>query len=131
MTAPRRPHQATSQNQEPRCLDTCRRLPAGPMIAPVGTQAIEMLAEFRPAVVSSHFGLPSNEVPARVRAFGSKIISSATTVEEARWLEAHGVDANIAQGLEAGGHRGTFLSEDPATQVGTFALLPQVIGQGR
>jgi nitronate monooxygenase len=102
-------------------------VPAGPLIAPVSAEAIEMLADFRPAVVSFHFGLPSDDLLARARAFGSRIISSATTVEEARWLEAHGVDAIIAQGLEAGGHRGTFLSEDPATQVGTFALLPQVV----
>jgi nitronate monooxygenase len=72
-------------------------------------------------------GLPSAELLARVRACGSKIFSSATTVEEARWLEAHGVDAVIAQGLEAGGHRGIFLSEDLTTQVGTFALLPQIV----
>jgi nitronate monooxygenase len=48
-------------------------------------------------------------------------------VDEARWLEAHGVDAIIAQGFEAGGHRGIFLSDDLSTQVGTFALLPQVV----
>ncbi|HEV2009150.1 MAG TPA: nitronate monooxygenase family protein, partial [Burkholderiales bacterium] len=59
--------------------------------------------------------------------WGSKILSSATTVDEARWLEAHGVDAIIAQGLEAGGHRGIFLSQDLTTQVGTFALLPQIV----
>ena len=62
-----------------------------------------------------------------MRAWGSKILSSATTIEEARWLEAHGVDAIIAQGLEAGGHRGMFLSDDLTTQVGTFALLPQIV----
>jgi len=62
-----------------------------------------------------------------VRAWGSKILSSATTVEEARWLEAQGADAVIAQGLEAGGHRGIFLSEDLSTQVGTFALVPQIV----
>jgi nitronate monooxygenase len=77
--------------------------------------------------VSFHFGLPSAELLARVRAWGSKILSSATTIEEARWLEAHGVDAIIAQGLEAGGHRGIFLSDDLSTQVGTFALVPQIV----
>lgn len=55
------------------------------------------------------------------------ILSSATTVDEARWLEARGVDAIIAHGLEAGGHRGIFLSDDLTTQMGTFALLPQII----
>ena len=62
-----------------------------------------------------------------MRAGGSKIFSSATTVDEARWLEAHGVDAIIAQGFEAGGHRGMFLSDDLSTQIGTFALLPQIV----
>ena len=86
-----------------------------------------MLDEFKPPVVSFHFGLPSAELVARVRALRAKILCSATTVEEARWLEAQGVDAIIAQGLEAGGHRGIFLSEDLSTQVGTFALLPQIV----
>ena len=71
-----------------------------------------MLEEFRPAVVSFHFGLPARDLLARVARWGAKILSSATTVDEARWLEAHGVDAVIAQGLEAGGHRGIFLSDD-------------------
>jgi nitronate monooxygenase len=77
--------------------------------------------------VSFHFGLPSPELLGRVRGWGAKVLSSATTVEEARWLEARGVDAVIAQGFEAGGHRGTFLSEDLDTQVGTLALVPQVV----
>ena len=64
---------------------------------------------------------------ARVRSWGAKILSSATTVDEARWLEAHGVDAVIAQGLEAGGHRGLFLTNDLNTQIGTFALVPQIV----
>jgi nitronate monooxygenase len=78
-------------------------------------------------VVSFHLGLPSRPLVARVKAWGAKVLASATTVDEARWLESHGVDAVIAQGLEAGGHRGIFLSDDLTTQVGTFALLPQVI----
>jgi nitronate monooxygenase len=99
---------------------------AGPGRASFGSEAADVLEEFKPAVVSFHFGLPSAGLMARVKAWGSKIFSSATTVEEARWLEAHGVDAVIAQGLEAGGHRGIFLSEDLTTQVGAFALLPQI-----
>jgi len=102
-------------------------IPIGPGRVPFNSEAAEVLSEFKPAVVSFHFGLPSAELLARVRAWGSKILSSATTLEEARWLEAHGVDAIIAQGLEAGGHRGMFLSEDLSTQVGTFALVPQVV----
>jgi nitronate monooxygenase len=102
-------------------------IPVGPGRAPFSAEAAEVLSEFKPAVVSFHFGLPSAELLARVKAWGAKILSSATTVEEARWLEARGVDAIIAQGLEAGGHRGMFLSEDLSTQVGTFALLPQIV----
>ena len=102
------------------------QIPAGPGRAPFDMAAADLLAEFRPKVVSFHFGLPAPELLARVRALGAKIVSSATTVAEARWLEAQGVDAIIAQGLEAGGHRGHFLSDDLTTQAGTFALLPQV-----
>lgn len=101
-------------------------IPAGPGRAPFSAEAADALEEFKPRVVSFHFGLPSAELLARVRSWGSKILSSATTVDEARWLEARGVDAIIAQGVEAGGHRGLFLSEDLSTQVGTFALVPQV-----
>ena len=102
-------------------------IPAGPGRAPFSPEAADVLDEFKPSVVSFHFGLPSPQLLARVRTWGSKILSSATTVEEARWLEAQGVDAIIAQGLEAGGHRGIFLSEDLSTQVGTFALVPQMV----
>lgn len=102
-------------------------VPVGPERAPFSHEAADMLRAIRPAVVSFHFGLPSAELLARVRTWGSKIFSSATTVEEARWLESRGVDAIIAQGLEAGGHRGMFLSEDLTTQVGTFALVPQIV----
>ncbi|MCX7894009.1 MAG: nitronate monooxygenase [Burkholderiales bacterium] len=101
-------------------------VPAGPGRVPFTAEAADVLAEFRPPVVSFHFGLPAPELLARVKRWGAKVLSSATTVEEALWLESHGVDAVIAQGLEAGGHRGTFLSEDLTTQAGTFALLPQV-----
>jgi nitronate monooxygenase len=102
-------------------------IPTGPGRAPFSCEAADVLEEFKPAVVSFHFGLPSADLLARVRTWGSKILSSATTLEEARWLEAHRVDAIIAQGLEAGGHRGMFLSEDLSTQVGIFALLPQIV----
>ncbi|MBV9788861.1 MAG: nitronate monooxygenase, partial [Chloroflexi bacterium] len=100
---------------------------AGPGRAPFTLEAAEILSEFRPAVVSFHFGLPSAELLDRVRRWGAKILSSATTVAEALWLEARGVDAIIAQGLEAGGHRGTFLSDDLTTQMGTLALVPQLV----
>jgi nitronate monooxygenase len=102
-------------------------IPAAAARGSFTVEAADILSEFKPAVVSFHFGLPSPELLARVRSWGAKILSSATTVEEARWLEAHGADAIIAQGLEAGGHRGMFLSDDLTTQVGTTALLPQVV----
>jgi len=101
-------------------------VPSGPGRLPFNAEAAELLAEFRPRVVSFHFGLPAPELLARVRSWGAKVLSSATTVEEARWLEAHGVDAVIAQGAEAGGHRGMFLSQDIHTQIGTLALVRQV-----
>jgi len=94
---------------------------------PFNAAAADILSEFEPAVVSFHFGLPAPELVARVRSWGAKVLASATTVEEALWLQARGVDAIIAQGLEAGGHRGIFLSDDLTTQVGTFALLPQIV----
>ena len=100
---------------------------AGPGRSPFNAEMADVLEEFKPAVVSFHFGLPSRDLLARVRAMGAKILSSATTVDEARWLEAHGVDAVIAQGLEAGGHRGIFLSDDLSTQMGTLALVPQIV----
>jgi nitronate monooxygenase len=100
---------------------------SGPARAPFSEQAADVLAEFRPAVVSFHFGLPSDALLARVRSWGAKILSSATTVAEARWLEARGVDAVIAQGAEAGGHRGTFLPDVGGEQIGTLALLPQIV----
>jgi nitronate monooxygenase len=86
-----------------------------------------LVEEFQPEVVSFHFGLPAPELLARVKASGAKVISSATTVAEARWLEARGVDAVIAQGFEAGGHRGVFLHDEVYSQLGTFALVPQVV----
>jgi len=86
-----------------------------------------VVEEVRPEVVSFHFGLPAPALLQRVRATGARIISSATTVAEARWLEERGVDAIIAMGLEAGGHRGNFLSDDMGGQVGTFALVPQIV----
>lgn len=87
----------------------------------------EVVEEFKPEVVSFHFGLPERSLLDRVKAAGCVVLSSATTVEEARWLEDRGCDAIVAQGYEAGGHRGMFLTGDVSTQVGTFALVPQVV----
>jgi nitronate monooxygenase len=100
---------------------------AGPGRTPFSAAAADLLEEFKPAVVSFHFGLPTPELMSRVRNWGAKILASATTIDEAVWLQAHGVDAIIAQGVEAGGHRGHFLSDDLSTHMGTFALLPQIV----
>jgi len=100
---------------------------AAPARAPFNAEHAALVEELRPPVVSFHFGLPSQELVARVRACGAMILCSATTIEEAVWLEACGVDAIIAQGAEAGGHRGMFLSSDLTTQIGTFALVPQIV----
>jgi nitronate monooxygenase len=95
--------------------------------APFDEAMCEIVEDLKPEVVSFHFGLPRPALVARVKAAGSLVISSATTAQEARWLEERGCDAIIAQGYEAGGHRGMFLTRDIATQAGTFALLPQVV----
>ncbi len=102
-------------------------IPAGPGRAPFSHAAADVVEAFKPAVVSFHFGLPGEDLLARVRSWGSQIWSSATTVAEAKWLEQKGVQAIIAQGLEAGGHRGLFLSRDLSTQVSSLALIPQVV----
>lgn len=82
--------------------------------------------ELRPAVVSFHFGLPEGDGVAALKRAGIRIIGCATTVAEAVALEAGGVDAIIAQGAEAGGHRGTFLGDVLGGAVGTMALVPQI-----
>lgn len=87
----------------------------------------ELMVEMKPRVISFHFGLPESRFIDRLKAAGCIIQSSATSVAEACWLEARGADAVIAQGFEAGGHRGMFLSSDLTSQVGTFALVPQVV----
>lgn len=95
--------------------------------APFDPAFCEVVEDLKPEVVSFHFGLPESPLLDRVRQTGARIISSATSVREARRLEQRGVDAIIAQGFEAGGHRGHFLSDDLFSQAGTFALLPQIV----
>jgi nitronate monooxygenase len=103
----------------------------GPGRLPFGDEAADAIEALRPEVVSFHFGLPPAPLLERVRRTGAQVWSSATTVAEAQWLAAHGVDAIIAQGLEAGGHRGVFLPQgaafDPGTQLGTMALLTGIL----
>lgn len=94
---------------------------------PFDESACAVVEAYRPEIVSFHFGLPPAALLDRVRRTGSKIFSSATTVAEARWLVEHGADAIIAMGSEAGGHRGSFLTEAMSEQLGTFALLPLIV----
>jgi nitronate monooxygenase len=107
-------------------LDPSASAPA-PARAPFDDEFCSLVEELKPAAVSFHFGLPDVSLVKRVKAAGAKVISSATTAAEARWLEEHGADVIVAQGAEAGGHRGIFLSDDISTQAGTFALVPQVV----
>jgi len=102
-------------------------VPAGAGRVPFDAAALAVIEPFRPRVVSFHFGLPEPALLARVKAWGAVVLSSATTVEEGRWLQARGADAVIAQGLEAGGHRGHFLSDDLSRQTGTLALVPALV----
>lgn len=102
-------------------------IPTGAGRSPFSAELADLVDEFRPPIVSFHFGLPAPELMERVRSWGAKILSTATTVQEALWLQEHGAHAIIAQGLEAGGHRGFFLTRDVGTQMGTFALLSQVV----
>ncbi len=102
-------------------------IPTGSARLPFSAALADVLAEFQPPVVSFHFGLPSPELLERLRGWGAKILSTATTVDEAIYLEAHGVDAIIAQGLEAGGHRGFFLSTELTTQASTEVVLRQIL----
>jgi len=90
-------------------------------------ERLQLVLDLRPPVVSFHFGLPPTDVVKRIKQAGAIVLSSATTVGEARRLEAEGADAIIAQGFEAGGHRGTFTEGDGAGLIGTMALVPQVV----
>lgn len=101
-------------------------VPAGPTREPFSDESMGLLEALVPKVASFHFGLPAPEFVARIKQLGIVVMSSATTVEEAVYLEANGADVVIAQGVEAGGHRGMFLATDIASQPGLFALLPQV-----
>ncbi len=95
--------------------------------APFDAAMCELVEELKPEIVSFHFGLPDRALLSRVKTAGCIVMSSATIVREAVWLEEHGADVIIAQGAEAGGHRGMFLTENIAEQPGTLALVPQVV----
>jgi nitronate monooxygenase len=97
--------------------------PAGPGRQPFSAQTLDIIRPFAPPIVSFHFGLPQRSWVEEIRSWGGQVWSSATTVEEGRWLRENGADAVIAQGIEAGGHRGMFLTEDLDSQCGTMELL--------
>ncbi|MDV2080796.1 NAD(P)H-dependent flavin oxidoreductase [Marinobacter xestospongiae] len=101
--------------------------PGGASRQPFNETLADLVGELKPEVVSFHFGLPAPALMTKVRDSGALVLSTATTIAEARWLADHGADAIIAQGWEAGGHRGLFLDQDTSNQLGTFALLPQVV----
>jgi nitronate monooxygenase len=98
-----------------------------PLRLPFDEPMCELVETVRPELVSFHFGLPDENLLGRVRAAGCRIVANATTIDEARALAVRGVDAIIAQGWEAGGHAGRFLSGKPEEHMGLFALLPQVV----
>ncbi len=104
-------------------------VPPSRLRMPFDKEACRFVEEIRPPVVSFHFGLPAPALVDRLKNRNIRILSTATSVAEAKWLEEHGCDAVIVQGVEAGGHRGMFLEKDPARQAGLFALLPQVADQ--
>lgn len=97
------------------------------MVSDVGHEHVALLLETKPQVASFHFGLPDPDVVRTLKAADIFIMSSATTVAEARLLERSGADAIIAQGIEAGGHRATFTDVDIGMQPGLFSLLPQIV----
>ncbi|RYV02765.1 2-nitropropane dioxygenase [Shewanella sp. OPT22] len=94
---------------------------------PFDEKTLELLRPFRSPILSFHFGLPPNSLLTELKSWGTKIISSATTVEEGLWLEVNGADMVIAQGVEAGGHRAMFLTKDHSTQMGTIELTKQLL----
>ena len=116
-----------SLRSTPSSVSRCRQGTPGGGRGTFDATLCDLVEELAPPVVSFHFGLPDDVLVERVKRAGATVLSSATTVEEARWLVDHGCDVVIAQGLEAGGHRGMFLADDPTGQIGTMALVPQVV----
>ena len=96
---------------------------------PIDETVVDLLAQYRPGILSFHFGLPPARLVQRIKAWGATILASATTLEEARWLERNGADIVIAQGIEAGGHRGHFLSDNLALQPSTSELVETCVAQ--
>jgi len=101
--------------------------PGGASRVPFNHEIADAIETFTPGIISFHFGLPDDELLSRVKSWGTKVLSSATTLAEAQWLASKGVDGIIAQGVEAGGHRGMFLTDDISTQMGTLALVRQIV----
>lgn len=100
---------------------------SGPGRRPFDGDALEVVASAAPAMVSFHFGLPAADLLAELKRRSRAVIAgSATTVDEARWLVEHGADVVIAQGWEAGGHRGHFLSDDLTLHGPTLDLLTRI-----
>ncbi|MFP6741105.1 MAG: nitronate monooxygenase [Alphaproteobacteria bacterium] len=100
--------------------------PGEPAFGTFDEDRLAALLDIKPAVVSFHFGLPEAAMVAALKDIGCRILCTANTVAEARILEGAGVDAVIAQGWEAGGHRGTFQAPYEDDGIGTMALVPQI-----
>ena len=107
----------------------CESLPNSANRIPFNHDVADAIEPFNPEFISFHFGLPDRELLARVKGWGTKVVSSATTIEEALWLESKGVDGIIAQGVEAGGHRGMFLSDDIVTQINMSDLVNKIVNK--
>lgn len=93
---------------------------------PFDEQIANVIEPYAPSIISFHFGLPSSELVNQIKNWGATILSSATTLEEGVWLQDHGADIVIAQGVEAGGHRAMFKTNDLATQVSTEKLVSEL-----
>ncbi|MEH6739107.1 MAG: nitronate monooxygenase [Sulfitobacter sp.] len=93
----------------------------------IDAETVDIICAIKPEVVSFHFGMPPKDFVDRIRATGSKIIASATTLKEALYLEEQGCDAVIAQGCEAGGHQGVFLPTENTTPLPMIELVTRCV----
>jgi nitronate monooxygenase len=131
-TSPRASPEATARMQA-RLAPYFGEFELGPVPEPkdlfssFNAELLDLVLELRPRAVSFHFGLPEATAVQRLKDAGCIILSTATTVAEARSLEESGADVIIAQGVDAGGHRGSFSGSPGAGMIGTMALVPQIV----
>lgn len=101
--------------------------PSIPKFSESFEEQVQVLLEEQISVFSFTFGIPAHEVIQAMKKRGTVVIGTATTVEEAKHLDVAGVNAIVAQGSEAGGHRGAFLKNVSDSLIGTMALVPQIV----